>query len=85
MLTTKYTDHLFFPHSRGAECNDMETCIKRMTSDGDDATISAPAYIKYLANEVGYQSALKFPCALDGNIIHGSFVTLFTKGNPLVN
>jgi hypothetical protein len=56
-----------------------------MMSDGDVATISTQGYATYLANEFGYQSAFKFPCALDENLIHGSVVALFTKGNPLVN
>ena len=69
MLTTGYTDHLFSPHSRQAECNYLETRIKRMTSDGKVATISVPIYAQYLAKEAGYKSALKFPCALDGNLL----------------
>jgi hypothetical protein len=58
-----------------------------MMSDGDVATISVPTYAtySYLAIEVGYQSALRFACALDENLIYGSAVALFSKWNPLVN
>jgi hypothetical protein len=85
MLTTEYEDHLRFPVLRRADCTDLKTCIMRMMSDGNVATISAPMYAQYVANEFGYQSEIKFPCSLDENLIHGSVVALFTKGNPLLS
>jgi hypothetical protein len=56
-----------------------------MTSDGDIATISAPFYMNYLSNELGYQGEMSSPCSLDDNFFYGSIVNVFAKGNPLVN
>jgi hypothetical protein len=85
MKTMEYTDHWQFPHTRRVDCADLKSCLKRMMSDGDVATISAPLYSKYLSNEFGLQGEIKNPCSLDENFIYGSTVAVFTKGNPLVN
>jgi hypothetical protein len=53
MLTTEYTEHLLFPHSRRSDYNDLETCIKWMMSDSKVVTISGPVSAQYLANEDG--------------------------------
>ena len=57
----------------------------RMISDGDVVSISAPAYAKFIFNEVGYQGEMNSSCSLAENIIYGSLVALFNKGNPLLN
>jgi hypothetical protein len=56
-----------------------------MVSNADVATISTPIYAKYLSNEFGNQGEMKSPCYLEENIIYGSAVFLFTKGNPFVD
>jgi len=84
MMTMEFSDHLKFPLTRRVDCFDLKTCIMRMMTDGDVATISAPLYAKYLSNEFGHQGEMKSPCYLDENFIYGSAVALFTKGDPLV-
>jgi hypothetical protein len=54
-------------------------------ADGNVATLSAPLYAKYLANEFGRQGEMKSPCSLDENFIYGSAVAWFARGNPLVS
>ena len=85
MTTMEFSDHLQFPHTRRVDCTNLKTCLMRMMTDGDVATISSPLYAKYLSNENGYQGEMKSPCSLDENLIYGSAVFLFFKGNPLVN
>jgi hypothetical protein len=84
MSTMEFSDHLQFPPTRRVDCADMKNCLRRMMSDGDVATLSAPEYAKYLANEFGYQGEMKSPCSLDENFIYGNAVDVFTKGSPLV-
>ncbi|GFG36588.1 hypothetical protein Cfor_06393 [Coptotermes formosanus] len=84
MQTMDFRDHLKFPPTRRINCADLKTCIMRMMSHGDVATISAPGYAKYLANELGHHGEMKSPCSLDENFIYGSLVALFTNGNPLL-
>jgi hypothetical protein len=85
MTTMEYLDHLQFPPTRRVECFDLKTCLKRMITVGDIATLSSPEYAKYISNELGYQDEIYSPCSLDWNFLYGSAVSLFTKGNPLVN
>jgi hypothetical protein len=84
MATMEYTDHLQFHPTRRVDCANLKNCIMRMTSDGDIATISAPMYVNYLSNELGYQGEMNSPCSLDDNFLYGNIVALFVKGNPLV-
>jgi hypothetical protein len=85
MRTMEFSDHLRFPVTRRVDCANMTTCLMRMMIDGDVATLSAKGYINYIFNELGYQGEMKSPCSLDENFFYGSFVALFTKGNPLLN
>jgi hypothetical protein len=84
MLSMEFSDHLQFTPTRRVDCADMKNCLRRMISDGDVATISAPIYAKYLANEFGRQGEMNSPCSLDENFIYGNLVDVFTKGSPLV-
>jgi hypothetical protein len=85
MKTMEYSDHLQFPPTRRVDCADLKSCLMRMMTDGDVATLSAPLYAKYLSNEFGHQGEMKSPCSLDENFIYGRIVALFTKGNPLLS
>jgi hypothetical protein len=85
MATMEFSDHLQFPPTRRVDCANLKTCLMRMTSDGDIATISAPFYVSYLSNEFGHQGKMISSCSLDENFIYGSIVAVFAKGNPLVN
>jgi hypothetical protein len=85
MRTMEYSDHLQFPPTRRVDCANLKSCLMRMMTDGDVATLSAPLYAKYLSNEFGHQVEMKSPCSLDENFIYGSAVALFIRGNPLVN
>jgi hypothetical protein len=84
MTTMEYSDHLQFPLTRRLDCFDLKTCLIRMMTDGDVATLSVPEYVKYISNELGYQDEIKSPCSLDGNFLYGIAVSVFAKGNPLV-
>jgi hypothetical protein len=85
MGTMEFTDHLQFPVTRRVDCSEQKTCLMRMMTDGDIATVSALEYAKYMFNEFGYQGEMKSPCSLDENFIYGSLAAVFTKGYPLVN
>jgi hypothetical protein len=83
--TMEYSDHLKFPLTRRVDCADLKTCLMRMMTDGDVATLSNPEYSKYISNELGYEGEMKSPCSLDENFIYVGLVSVFAKGNPLVN
>jgi hypothetical protein len=85
MKTMEFPEHLQFPLTRRVDCANLKSCLMRMMTDGDVATISAPLYAKYLSSEFGHQGEMKSPCSLDENFIYGSVAALFAKGNPLVN
>jgi hypothetical protein len=85
MRTMEYSDHLQFPLTRRVDCADLKTCLMRMMTDGDVATITTAQYANYIFNELGYQGEMNSPCSLDRNFIFGSAVAVFTKGNPLLN
>ena len=77
----EFSEHLQFPLTRRMDCVDLKTCLMRMMSDGDVATISVPEYTKYIFNELGYQSEMMSLVFF----IYGSAVFVFTKGNTLVS
>jgi hypothetical protein len=83
--TMEYSDQLKFPLTRRVDCVDLKSCLIRMMSDGDVATISFPLYSQYFCNELGYQGEIKSPCSLEDNIINGGLISLFIKGNPVLN
>ena len=85
MRTMEFSDHLEFPFTRRVDCAYQKTCLIRMMSRGDVATISKAAYANYIVNELGYQGEMKSPCTLDENFIYGSLVALFIRGDPLLN
>jgi hypothetical protein len=85
MSTMEFTEHLQFPLTRRVDCVDLKTCLMRMMSDGDVATMAPQDYAEYISKELGYQGEMKDPCSLDENFIYGSAVFAFTKGYPLVN
>jgi hypothetical protein len=85
LRTMEYSDHLKFPFTRRVDCVDLKSCLMRMMSDGDVATLSFPLYSQYFFNELGYQGEMKSLCFLEDNFIYGAFISLFTKGNPVLN
>jgi len=85
MRTIEFSDHLQFPLTRRVNCANQKTCLMRMMTDGDVATLSVPYYAKYIFNELGFQGEMKSPCSLDENFIYGRIVAVFTRGNPLLN
>jgi hypothetical protein len=84
MRTMEFSDHLEFPNPRRVDCAELKTCLMRMMSDGDVATISFSTYAKYMSSEFGRQREMKSLCSLDENFIYGNAVALFTRGNPLL-
>jgi hypothetical protein len=85
MGTMEFSDHLQFPPTRRVDCAEQISCLIRMMSNGDVATIYTPIYAKYLSNEFEHQGEMKSPCYLDRNFFYGSIVAVFTKGNPSVS
>jgi hypothetical protein len=85
MSTMEFSDHLQFPPTRRVDCVGLKTCLMRMMSVGDVATLSAPIYAKYLANEFGRQGEMNSPCSLEEDFIDGRIAVGFSRGNPLVN
>jgi len=71
MRTMKFSDH---PLTRRVDCADQQTCLRRMISDGDVVSISAPAYAKFIFNDLEYQGEMKCSCSLDENLIYGSLI-----------
>jgi hypothetical protein len=84
MRTMEFSDHLQFPDPRRVDCVELKTCLMRMMSDGDIATISSSTYAKYISSEFGHPREMKSLCSLDQNFIYGNAVALFTKGHPLL-
>jgi hypothetical protein len=82
MRTMEFSDHLKFPLTRRVDCTNLKTCLMRMITDGDVATVSTELYTNYIFNELGYQGEMNSPCSLDENFLYVSMVALFTKGNP---
>jgi len=62
METMEFSDHLQFPLTRRVDCSIPKTCVMRMISDGDVATMSSSQYVNYIFNELGYQRELNSPC-----------------------
>ena len=85
MRTMGFSGYFNFPLTRRVNCADLKSCLMRMMSDGDVATLSSPMYAKYLSNEFGHQGEINSPCFLDENFIYGNVVAVFAKGNPLLN
>jgi hypothetical protein len=85
LSTSGFSGHLQFPPTRRVNCNDLKTCHMRLVTEGDVAIISAPLYAQYLSNEFGHQGEMNSPCSLEENLVYASVVTLFAKGNPLMN
>jgi hypothetical protein len=85
MRTMEYSDHLQFPLTRRVDCANLKTCLLRMMSDGDVATLSSESYSNYIFNELGYQGEIKPPCSLDENFINLNAVSVFFRGNPMLN
>jgi hypothetical protein len=85
MRTMGYSDHLQFPLTRRVDCANVKTCLKRVMSDGDVATLSSALFANYISTELGYQREMNSPCYLDQNFINLNIVSVFAKGNPLLN
>jgi hypothetical protein len=85
MSTMEFSDHLQFPPSRRVDCSDQKTCLKRIMTDGDVATVSGQAYAKYIFYELGYQGEIRSACSLDENFVLGNLAALFFRGNPLLH
>jgi hypothetical protein len=47
MATIEFSDHLKFPPTRRVNCANLKSCLMRMMTVGDVATISAPIYTKF--------------------------------------
>jgi hypothetical protein len=58
MRTMEFSDHLQFPLTRGIDCANLKTCLIRMMTDGDVATVSSAQYTNYIFNELGYQGEM---------------------------
>jgi hypothetical protein len=56
-----------------------------MITDGDVATFSTPEYANYIFNELGHLGEMKSPCFLDEDFFDINLVSLFFKGNPMLN
>ena len=63
MSTMEFSDHLQFPLTRRVDCANAKSCLKRLMTDGDVATISVPIYAQYIFNELGFQGELRSPCS----------------------
>jgi hypothetical protein len=85
MRTMEFSDHFQFPLARRLDCTNLKTCLMRMITDGDVATITTAQYANYIFNEFGYQGEMNSPCSLDEKFIYVNLGSVFTKGNPLVN
>jgi hypothetical protein len=64
-----FSDQLQFPLTRRVDCANPKSCLMRLMSDGDVATIFIAQYASYIFNELGYQREIKSPCSLDENFI----------------
>jgi len=85
MSTMDFSDHLQFPLTRRVDCAIPKNCLRRVITDGDVATFSTPEYTNYIFNELGHLGEMNSPCFLDENFFNINLVSVFFKGNPLLN
>ena len=85
MSRMEYLDHFQFPHTRRVDCANHKSCLTRLIIDGEVVTFAVPFYAKYIFNELVFLGEMKSPCSLDENFINGRAVSLFARGNPLLN
>jgi len=85
MGTMDFWDYLKFPLTRRVDCSIPKTCLTRMISDGDVATFSTVDYTRYIFNELGISGEMNSPCYLDENFNYMYLVSLFYRGNPMLN
>jgi len=85
METMEFSYHRKFPPTREVECANQTACIIRMFSDGDIANVANPLYVNYIFNELGYQGEMNSPCSLDENFMNLNAVSVFFRGNPLLD
>jgi hypothetical protein len=85
METMEFSDHRQFHPTRRVDCVNVKTCLMRMMTDGDVATLSTAPFANYLFNELGYEGEMNSPCSLDENFININTVAMFIRGSPLVN
>jgi len=70
---------------RKEECSDVRKCVERMITKRDIAIINDPVLVLYLARKLGNVDVNKLICAQDETQFSGSAITLFKKGNPLLD
>jgi len=76
----------FFEHKELKEdCSDVRTCVERMVTKRDIASVIAPFLATYVAKELGTVDVGKIICSLDQIALSASITVLFKKGNPLLD
>jgi hypothetical protein len=68
-----------------ADCDDTIKCVERMITKGDIASVLFPMYATYVASEMGILNVNKVICSFDETIMSSDIITLFKKGNPLLD
>jgi len=66
------------------DCTDARTCVERMITKRDIASVIPPLFATYVAREMGTVDVGKIICSLDQLAVSGSLTILFKKGNPLL-
>ena len=66
------------------DCSDIRKCVERMITKRDMASVIAPMFATYVANEMGTVDVGKIICSLDRVAVSASLTILFKKGNPLL-
>jgi hypothetical protein len=66
------------------DCSDIRTCVERMITKGDIASVIPPFYANYIARELGAVNVGKVICSFDKLAVSGALIIIFKKGNPLL-
>jgi len=85
MSTMEFSDHTHFPLTRRVDCVNVKTCLMRMMSDGDVATVSTAPFVNYIFNELGYEGEMSSPCSLDENFLIINTCAVLIRGHPFLN
>jgi hypothetical protein len=82
-----YPDFVKFAENKDLkeDCGDIRKCVYRMITKRDISTVAVPMFATYVAKEMGVVDVEKIICSFDDVLMSSGLITLFKKGNPLLD
>ena len=86
-LNIAYSDFVKFAENKDLkeDCTDIGKCIYRMLTKRDISTVAVPMFATYVAKQMRGVDVEKIICSFDEIIMSSGLITLFRKGNPLLD